>query len=99
MYGIIGPIEAVEGKRDALIDILLEGTTEMPGCLQYVVARDPEAPDALWVTEVWARREDHEASLSLPQVQSAIAMGRPLIKGFSHRTVTDVVGGHGLGGA
>ena len=40
MHGLIGKIIAVEGKRDALIAILLEGTQEMPGCLSYIVARD-----------------------------------------------------------
>jgi hypothetical protein len=33
---------AVEGQREALLAILLESTgAAMPGCLAYVVARDP----------------------------------------------------------
>jgi quinol monooxygenase YgiN len=68
----------------------------MPGCLSYVVARDVEDPDGLWVTEVWESQAAHEASLSLPSVQAAIQEGRPLIAGFSSRVVTEPVGGHGL---
>ncbi len=99
MYGLIGRIDAVPGTRDELIDILLEGTSGMPGCLLYVVSRDLEEPDALWVTEVWARKEDHEASLALPSVREAIGRGRALIDGFSQRVELDPVGGHGLPGA
>jgi quinol monooxygenase YgiN len=96
MYGLIGRIEAVEGARDDLIGVLLDGVPGMPGCLSYVVARDPDAHNAIWVTEVWDSRESHQASLSLPSVKAAIAKGRPLIADFAHRTVTEPVGGHGL---
>mgnify|MGYP003656930205 CR=1 FL=1 len=96
MYGLIGRIDAVEGQRDALATILLEGVSGMPGCLSYVVATDPEDSEALWVTEVWSTREDHAASLALPSVQEAIRKGRPMIAGFSQRTETEVLGGHGL---
>jgi quinol monooxygenase YgiN len=68
----------------------------MPGCLSYVVARDPVDADAIWITEVWASEADHAASLQLPAVQAAIAQGRPLIAGFGERYTTEPVGGHGL---
>jgi quinol monooxygenase YgiN len=53
-------------------------------------------PDALWVTEVWVSRDAHRASLQLPEVQAAIAKGRPLIAGFDSRAETTVLGGIGL---
>jgi quinol monooxygenase YgiN len=96
MYGLIGKMTAVEGQRDALIAILLEGINSMPGCLSYVVAKDPAEADAIWITEVWDSAASHQASLSLPAVQQAIARGRPLIAGFGERFVTEPVGGHGL---
>ena len=73
MYGVIGKINAVPGKRDVLAATLLESTQAMPGCLSYVVATDPAEPDALWITEVWDSQASHQASLSLPAVQAAIA--------------------------
>ncbi len=96
MYGLIGKITALPGQRDALAAILLRGTGDMPGCLSYIVAIDPEDADGLWITEVWDRRESHQASLALPAVRAAIAEGRPLIAGFSNRVETTPIGGHGL---
>jgi quinol monooxygenase YgiN len=96
MYGLIGKIIAQPGQRDALIQILTEGVIAMPGCLSYVVARDPSDANALWVTEVWDKQESHAASLSLPAVQRAIARGKPLINGFAERFITEPVAGHGL---
>jgi len=96
MYGLIGKMTAVAGKRDELIAILLEGVSGMPGCFSYVVAKDPADADAIWITEVWDSQESHKASLSLPPVKQAITRGRPLIAGFSNNTTTEPVGGHGL---
>jgi quinol monooxygenase YgiN len=96
MYGLIGKMKTVPGQRDALIAILIEGVSGMPGCLSYVVAQDATDPDAIWITEVWESQKSHDASLTLPSVQAAIAKGRPLIAGFGERFETKPVGGHGL---
>ena len=96
MYGLIGKIKTTPGGRDGLAQILLEGVAGMPGCLSYIVAQDPSDPDAVWVTEVWDNQESHQASLSLPSVQAAMAKGRPLIAGFGERFETIPLGGHGL---
>src|SRR5262245_43310819 len=76
MYGLIGKMRAVEGKRDALIGILLQGVNEMPGCLSYIVAKDPADADTIWVTEVWDDKASHKASLALPPVREAITKGK-----------------------
>jgi quinol monooxygenase YgiN len=96
MYGLIGKMRAVTGQRDALIAILLEGVSGMPGCLSYVVAQDPADADAIWVTEVWDSQDSHKASLSLPSVKDAISRGKPLIAGFDQHIETAPVGGHGI---
>lgn len=96
MYGLIGKIKAVSGQRDALISILTQGMESMPGCLSYIVAQDPTDQDAIWVTEVWIDQASHQESLSLPSVQEAIKLGRPLIAGFGERFETIPMGGHGL---
>jgi len=96
MYGFISKMNALPGQRDALAAILLDGTQAMPGCLSYVIARDPADDNALWVTEVWNSQASHTASLSLPSVQAAIAKGRPLIAGFSNRVETVPIGGYGI---
>jgi quinol monooxygenase YgiN len=96
MFGLIGKMTAAAGKRDELIGVLLPAVTNMPGCLSYVVATDPNDANAIWITEVWDSKASHEASLQLPAVREAIARGRPLIAGFSDRVVTSPIGGHGF---
>jgi reactive intermediate/imine deaminase len=96
MYGLIGKMVATPGNRDALAGIIMNGAGTMPGCLSYVVAKDPRDVDALWITEVWDSAESHKASLSLPRVREAIAKGRPLIASFGDTVVSEPIGGHGL---
>ena len=97
MYGLIGKMIAVPGKRDELIDILLAEVGAMPGCRSYVVARDPANADAVWITEVWEDEQSHKASLAITAVQAAIKRAMPLIATFAEHIVTEPVGGHGLG--
>jgi quinol monooxygenase YgiN len=87
---------AVEGQRDALIAILLEAVNDMPGCLSYIVARDANDANAIWITEVWDTPASHAASLLLPAVKAAISKGRPLIARFDTSIPTVPVGGYGL---
>jgi quinol monooxygenase YgiN len=99
MYGLISKIKTVAGQRDALITILIDSTSTMPCCLSYIVAKDSADGEAIWVTEVWESRASHQASLSLPAVQQAMAKGKPLIAAFGERFETQPVGGHGLAAA
>jgi quinol monooxygenase YgiN len=96
MHGLIGKMIAAPGQRDELIAILLESTTGMPGCLSYVIARDPKDANAIWITEVWDNKDSHTASLSLPAVKTAIAKAKPIIAGFGDYVTTEPVGGVGL---
>ncbi|MCR6673857.1 putative quinol monooxygenase [Devosia ginsengisoli] len=96
MYGLIGKMLAAPGKREDLLAILLENVGAMPGCLSYIIARDPDNEDGLWITEAWDSKESHAGSLQLPQVQATIAQARPLIAGFGERFETEPLGGVGL---
>lgn len=96
MFGLIGKMTATPGKREELIGLLLEGTQGMPGCLSYIVARDVKDENAIWITEVWDKKESHAASLQLPAVQATIAKARPIIAGFSDGVTVEPVGGIGL---
>lgn len=93
MYGLIGKMIAVPERREALAAILLEGLSDMPGCLSYIVANDPIDPNALWI---WENQDSHRASLDRPSVKQAIARGRLLIARFGERFETVPIGGHGL---
>lgn len=96
MYGLIGKFAATPGNRDELLSALLNGSSHLPGCLSYIIAKDPANPDAIWVTEVWDSRESHKASLELPAVREAIARAMPIIASFDESFETEPVGGHGL---
>lgn len=96
MYGLIGKMIALPGQRDALLDILTAEVGPMPGCLSYVIAKDPQDANAVWVTEVWEDSACHQASLGLPQVKAAIQQAMPLIAGYDHRIETEPVAGVGL---
>lgn len=96
MFGLIGEMKAKPGQREALISILLEGINDMPGCLSYVVARDPASEASIWITEVWDNKASHEGSLKLPAVRDAISRAMPLIEGFGQSITTEPVGGASL---
>lgn len=96
MYGLIGRFVAAPGKRDELISALLDGIEGMPGCMSYVVAKDPKDADSVWITEVWDSGDSHKSSLALPSVKAAIARAMPLIASFQEHFETQPVGGHGL---
>ena len=96
MYGLIGKMTAIPGKREELLWVLLGGIGEMPGCLSYVVARDPVDADAIWITEVWDSESNHKASLSLSAVQTSVKTAMPLIAKFNEHIWTEPVGGQGL---
>lgn len=96
MYGLIGKMNVVAGKRDELCRLLLNGTQSMPGCLSYIISLDPADPDGIWITEVWDNAESHKASLSLPSVREAITRAKPMIAGFGPRYETAPLGGIGL---
>ena len=97
-FGLYGKLIAQPGKRDELAALLLEsaeGLRSMPECELYVVNVGDD-PEAVWVTEVWANEAAHEASLQRPEVQAAIARGRPLIAGMSDQVRLRPLGGKGL---
>ena len=95
MYGLIGRITTIPGKRDELIAILTPGGT-MPGCISYIVAKASDDAEAIYVTEIWESGEAHQASLALPQVKDAISRGRLMIAKFETIAATEPVGGIGL---
>jgi quinol monooxygenase YgiN len=96
MYGLIGKFAATPGSREELLTVLMSGIEHLPGCLSYIVARDPEDENGIWVTEVWDSQESHKASLQLPAVKQAIARAMPIIASFDAHFETEPVGGYGL---
>ncbi|MFN3560085.1 MAG: putative quinol monooxygenase [Brevundimonas sp.] len=98
MYGLIGRMTAVAGRRDALTAVLTARVAlGMPGCLSYVIAHDAVDADAIRVTEVWISEAAHRDALADEGVKAVLRQGLPLIATFEDATVTTPVGGLGLG--
>jgi quinol monooxygenase YgiN len=98
-FGLIGKITAHEGKRDALVQILLEAADLMQsveGCELYVVNISDDEPEAVWVNEVWSDSEAHAESLKREEILALIQRGMQLISGFGERIMLQPVGGKGL---
>lgn len=82
-FANVGSLGTKPGQRDAVVDILLRpmpGLKEA-GCLLYEVGVNDDAPDTVFVCELWESPEAHQASLQLDSVRAAIAQAMPLLSG------------------
>lgn len=98
-YGLFGKMTAIAGEGDALASHLLEAADaleDVTGCQLYVVSRDPQDRDSVWVMEAWESEDAHRASLELDAVQDLIARARPILQGMGERFELQPLGGKGL---
>ena len=99
-YGLHGKIKALAGKGDNLASILLEAANLVAtaqGCRLYLVSRDSQDADAVWVTEVWDSKEDHDNSLKVEGVRELIGRAMPILDGTPEKgQELEVLGGAGL---
>ncbi len=61
---VVLELEAVEGKADAMIDVLrrnLGDTRARPGCEGVTVHQDQDRPTSVVLVERWATRADDDA--------------------------------------
>lgn len=97
-FGLYTKFITHEGKRDSLIDILLEaahGMESVEGCDLYVINIPDDEHSAVWVTEIWSNPSAHQASLSLEQSKILIQKARPLIASMEQIQLS-AVGGKGI---
>ncbi|KIL34554.1 antibiotic biosynthesis monooxygenase [Cohnella kolymensis] len=97
-FGMYAKFTAQSGKRDALVEILLEGadsSQSMKDCELYIINISDTEPDTVWVTEVWSNAEAHKASLTREETKMAIQRAMPLIAGVETIKMRPL-GGKGL---
>ena len=82
MFGQINKITTVPGKRDEVVRLVMNGSDEMPGCHSYIVAKDAQDADVIWVSEVWDSAEMQKASMEIPDVKQSVEQAMPMIAGF-----------------
>lgn len=96
-YGLHGKLKATEGKGEELASILKEASalvSTAKGCHLYMVSKDTKEREAIWVTEVWDSKEDHDQSLHMAGVRELISKAIPLLDGQPEKGVElDVIGG------
>ena len=99
-YLLHGKLSALSGKGDDLEKILLEASQLMSsakGCKLYMVSRDVNQAEDIWITEIWDSKEDHDNSLSVPGVKELIGQAMPILDGMPQKgQELKLKGGHGI---
>lgn len=99
-YLLHGKLKAKEGQGESLSSILLEAAQTLKsakGCDVYAIGKDPSEPDAVWVTEVWHSKEDHDNSLKLESVRAVISKAMPILDGMPQKgQELEILGGLGV---
>jgi quinol monooxygenase YgiN len=98
-FGMQARFTTEPGRGADLAALLLEAATGLEtrdACLLYLVSRDVEEPDVVWVTEAWSDQESHAASLQDPAARELIERALPLLAGPPEARLLDHVGGKGL---
>jgi quinol monooxygenase YgiN len=99
LFGMQARFTVQPDQGAAFAAILLEaarGLEARDACLLYVVSRDVEEPDVVWVTEAWTDQQSHAASLEDPAALELIGRALPLLAGPPEARQLDPVGGKGL---
>ena len=99
-YGYLGTMRTQPGLRDEVVATLVDGAPALTtaGCQLYLVSVSDDDPDRIWVSEVWGSKEQHDASLALPEVKAGIVATMPKLTGEFTSQELHVVGGLGVDG-
>jgi len=96
-----GTSVARPGKGDELAQHLLAAAAELesdPGCQLYLVNRQRDAPDTIWVTELWRSQADLDASLQKIAGSPEVAAVKDIVERWE-MVELDLLGGKGAHGA
>src|SRR5690606_30416098 len=100
-YLLQGKFTAQTGMADELAGILIEAAhlvSTAQGCQLYIVSRDPEETNVVYVTEIWDTKEDHDNSLQINGVRNLIMKAMPMIDGRPEKgQELEILGGIGIG--
>jgi quinol monooxygenase YgiN len=99
-YGLHGKLKATEGNGDKLATILLEAAklvSNAKGCHLYMISKDKDDKEVVWVTEVWDSKEDHDNSLKTEGVRELISQAMPILDGMPEKGMElEILGGAGI---
>ncbi len=99
-YLLHGKLTAKEGHRDTLANILLEASrlvSTAKGCRLYIIGKEENDTNAVYVTEIWDSKEDHDNALKVEGVRELIGKAIPILDGQPAKgQELEVVGGAGV---
>jgi heme-degrading monooxygenase HmoA len=58
---------AMPGRADELADLFVQvasGLRSVPGCISWIVARNPQVADEVWIQELWVSSDAAEQALA-----------------------------------
>lgn len=94
-----GKATAKAGRGQELADILLAAAGELggdPGCQLYLINRQADAPDVIWVTELWRSQADLDASLERIRGSGSVSAALALVEDWQMIEL-EQLGGKGPG--
>jgi quinol monooxygenase YgiN len=92
-----GKASAQAGRGAELAEVLLAAAAELesdPGCLLYLINRQADRPDVIWVTELWRSQADLDASLERIRGSEGVAAAMALVDDWQ-MVELDLLGGKG----
>lgn len=100
MYLLYGKLTARAGHTDELSNILLEASklvSKAKGGKLYVIGKDQNDSNSVYITEIWDSKEDHDNSLKVDGVRELIMKAMPIIDGQPHKgQELQIIGGAGI---
>jgi quinol monooxygenase YgiN len=92
-----GKASAHAGRGEELAEVLLAAAAELesdPGCQLYLINRQADQPDVIWVTELWRSQADLDASLERIRGSEGVAAAMALVEDWQ-MVELDPFGGKG----
>src|SRR4051812_928805 len=93
-YALLNKMTVKPGKRQEVIDILLESGAafdDNPQCLLYLVSKDKQDENVIWVQDVWTDELSHEQAMNDEKMQWYVKQAMPLLEGMPEQIAIEPV--------
>jgi quinol monooxygenase YgiN len=95
-YCLINKITTKPDKRDEVIRIMLESGKPFDtndNCLLYMVSKDTQSENVIWVLDVWNSYEAHEEAMAKSDMRQFVKEAIPLLQHRPEQFIIQPVGG------
>ena len=93
-------MKAKDGNREQLTSILINTSklvSTAKGGIVYVLSKDNNDKNSVWVTQIWDSKEDHDNSLKVEGVKELISKAIPIFDGQPQKgQELEILGGKGV---